>query len=93
MKLGCIITNRRVKLSVWLGNFRYDPWLRNSEVNRQPVRLRLHFFWDMKAAILVHFTPKGETVNSQDFCRFGPMKEALRRFLSSEKSLALCKIG
>jgi len=24
--------------------------------------------WDMKVVILVHFTPKGETVNSQNYC-------------------------
>jgi hypothetical protein len=28
----------------------------------------LTFFWDGEGAILVHFTPKGETVNSQNYC-------------------------
>jgi hypothetical protein len=44
MKLGCIITNRRVKLRVWLGNAPHHPWLINSKVNHQLVRLCLHFF-------------------------------------------------
>jgi hypothetical protein len=63
MKLGCIITNRRVKLRAWLGNARHHPWLRNSEVSHQPVRLCLHLFGDMEGVILVHFTPRAETVN------------------------------
>jgi hypothetical protein len=25
-------------------------------------------FWDMDGAILFHFTPKGETVNIQNYC-------------------------
>jgi hypothetical protein len=28
-------------------------------------KIMLTLFWDMEGAILVHFTPKGETVNSQ----------------------------
>jgi hypothetical protein len=50
MKLGCIITNRSVKLRVWLGNARHHPWLRNSKVNHQPVRICLHFYriWKMR---------------------------------------------
>jgi hypothetical protein len=52
-----------VKLRVWLGNARHHPWLRNSKVNHQPVRLCLHFFGGMEGTILVHFTPKGETVD------------------------------
>jgi len=28
----------------------------------------LTLFWDMQDVILVHFTPKGETVNSQNCC-------------------------
>jgi hypothetical protein len=40
----------------------------------------------MEGAILVHFTPKGETVKSY-FHTFGPLKEALRgrRFSSNEE--------
>jgi len=46
----------------------------------------LTLFWDMEGAILIHFTPKGETVNRSDFHKFGPMKEAVRerRFSSDE---------
>jgi hypothetical protein len=29
-------------------------------------KIMLTFFWNMEGAILVHFTPKGETINSQD---------------------------
>jgi histone-lysine N-methyltransferase SETMAR len=28
----------------------------------------LTLFWDMEGVILVHFTPKGERVNSQNYC-------------------------
>jgi hypothetical protein len=28
-------------------------------------KIRLTIFWDVEGAILVHFTPNGETVNSQ----------------------------
>jgi hypothetical protein len=28
-------------------------------------KMILTIFWDMEGAILVHFTPKGETINSQ----------------------------
>jgi hypothetical protein len=38
------------------------------KVNHQPVRLSFRFLGDMQGAILVHFTPKGETVNSQNYC-------------------------
>jgi hypothetical protein len=31
-------------------------------------KIMLTLFWDMKGAILVHFTPKGETVDSQNYC-------------------------
>jgi len=31
-------------------------------------KIMLTLFWDMEGAILVHFTPKGETVNSQNYC-------------------------
>jgi hypothetical protein len=56
------------ELRLWLENARHYPWLRNSKFNHQPVRLCLKIFWDMKDAILVHFTPKGEAVNSQNYC-------------------------
>jgi hypothetical protein len=26
------------------------------------------FFWDIEGSILFHFTPKGDTVNSQNYC-------------------------
>jgi len=42
--------------------------LRNSKVNHQPVKIILTLFWDMEAAILVHFTPNHETINSQNYC-------------------------
>jgi len=31
-------------------------------------KIMLTLFWDMEGAILVHFTPEGETVNSQNYC-------------------------
>jgi hypothetical protein len=31
-------------------------------------KIMLTVFWDMEDAILVHFTPKGETVNRQNYC-------------------------
>jgi hypothetical protein len=31
-------------------------------------KIMFTFFWDMEGAIFVHFTPKGETVNSQNYC-------------------------
>jgi hypothetical protein len=31
-------------------------------------KIMLTIFWDMESAILVHFTPKGETINSQNYC-------------------------
>jgi hypothetical protein len=31
-------------------------------------------FWYMEGAILVHFTPKGGTVNSQNYCDVLQMK-------------------
>jgi hypothetical protein len=31
-------------------------------------KVMLTLFWDMAGVILVHFTPKGETVNSQNYC-------------------------
>jgi hypothetical protein len=61
-----------IKLRVWLVNARHHPWLRNSKVNHQPVRLCLLFFFffvDMEGATLVHFTPKGETVNRLPYVR------------------------
>jgi hypothetical protein len=67
LKPECIFTNRRVKLTAWLGNVRHNQWLRNSKVNHQPVRLSSQFFGNMEGAILVHFTVKGETINSQIF--------------------------
>jgi hypothetical protein len=59
--------NWRVKLSVWLGNAQHHPWLRKSS---QPsaTKIMLTLFWNMEGAILVHFTPKGEIVKSQNYC-------------------------
>jgi histone-lysine N-methyltransferase SETMAR len=31
-------------------------------------KIMLTFFWDIEGAIFVHFTSKGETVNSQNYC-------------------------
>jgi hypothetical protein len=31
-------------------------------------KIMLPLFWDMEGAMLVHFTPEGETVNSQNYC-------------------------
>jgi hypothetical protein len=31
-------------------------------------KIMLTLFWDMEGAILVHFIPKDETVNSQNYC-------------------------
>jgi hypothetical protein len=74
------------KVKVQLGNVPHHPWLRNSKVNHQPVRLCLHFFGIWKVRILVHLTPKGPDLASSDFHMFGPVKEDLRgrRFLSDE---------
>jgi hypothetical protein len=48
----------------------------------------LTLFWDMKGAILVHFTSKGADLATSDFQMFGPMKEALRgRRLSSDEEV------
>jgi hypothetical protein len=64
-------------------NAPHHPWLRNSKINHQPVRLCLHFF----GVILVHFTLKSPDLAPSDFHMFGPMKEALigRRFSSDEE--------
>jgi hypothetical protein len=37
------------------------------KLKNQPsaAKIMLTLFWDMESAILVHFTPKGETVNNQ----------------------------
>jgi hypothetical protein len=41
----------------------------------------------MEGAILVHFTPNGSDLTSNDFHMFGPLKEAVRgrRFSSDEE--------
>jgi hypothetical protein len=31
-------------------------------------KIMLTIFWDREGDILVHFTPEGETVNSQNYC-------------------------
>jgi hypothetical protein len=94
MKLRCIVTNRRVKLRVWLGTARRRPWLRTSKVNHQPVRWCLHFFWDMEDAVLVHFTPKDETFNSHICICLAQWKKLQEEedFHPIKKSLARCKI-
>jgi hypothetical protein len=40
------------------------------KLKRQPSagKITLTLFGDMEAAILVHFNPKGETINSQNYC-------------------------
>jgi hypothetical protein len=91
MKLGCIITNRRVKLRVWLGNARHHPWLRNSNINHRAGKIMLTFFFGgggvMEGVILVLFTQKGPDLAPSNFYMFVPMKEALkgRRFSSDEE--------
>jgi hypothetical protein len=51
-------------------------------------KIMLTIFWDIKGAILVHFTPKGETVDSYNYC------DVLRTKLKPETSKkARCKIG
>jgi hypothetical protein len=60
MKLGCFIINRSIKLGVWLPvakKFKSQP-----SVGKISFR---SFLEDMEGEILVHFTPKGETANSQ----------------------------
>jgi hypothetical protein len=37
-------------------------------------KIMLTRLWDMEGALLVHFTPKGETVNSQNYCDVLRMK-------------------
>jgi hypothetical protein len=37
--------------------------------------IMLTLFWHMEGAILVHFTPKGETINSQNNCNMLQMKQ------------------
>jgi hypothetical protein len=51
-------------------------------------KIMLTLFWDMEGTILVHFTPKGETVNSQNYCDVlrTKLKPAISKF-------ARCKIG
>jgi hypothetical protein len=40
------------------------------KVRSQPsaTKIMLTLFWDMEGVILVHFTPKGETINGQNYC-------------------------
>jgi hypothetical protein len=49
-------------------------------------KIMLTLFGNMEGSILVYFTPKGETVNSQNCCDVNS-KQALRgrRFLSDEE--------
>jgi hypothetical protein len=50
-------------------------------------KIMFSLFWNMEGAILVHFTPKGETVNSQNYC------DVLRTKLKPAiQKLARCKI-
>jgi hypothetical protein len=73
------------KAQIWLGNARHHPWLRNSKINRQPVRLCLQFFgmWKMRFGFISFQRVKPLT----EFYMFGSMKEALRgrRFSSDEE--------
>jgi hypothetical protein len=52
----------------------------------------LTIFWDMEGAFLVHFTPKCETVNSQNYCDVlrTKLKPAIR---SKRRGKLRCKIG
>jgi hypothetical protein len=38
-------------------------------------KIMLTLFWNMEGVILVHFTPKGETVNSQIFICLAQLKK------------------
>jgi hypothetical protein len=55
MKLGCIITNRRVKLRVWVEKARHNPWLKNSNsiISRQDYAYTFFGGGDMEGAIFV----------------------------------------
>jgi hypothetical protein len=42
-----------------------SPMVKKFRSHPSTDKIMLTIFWDMEGAILVHFTPKGETVNSQ----------------------------
>jgi hypothetical protein len=62
-------------------------------------KITLIIFWEMEDEILVHFTPKGETSCSQNYCETeasGQMQEEEEEeedFHPMKKSLARCKTG
>jgi hypothetical protein len=60
-------------------------------------KFMLTFSWGMRGAILVHFVPDGETVNSENYCDVlrTKLKSAMIKegFHPMKKSLARCKIG
>jgi hypothetical protein len=45
-------------------------------------KIMLTLFWDMEGAILVPFTPKGETVSGQNYC-----ERSCKRFSSDEEDI------
>jgi hypothetical protein len=45
-----------------------SPMAKKFKSQQSANKIMLILFWDMEGAILVHFTPKGETVNSQNYC-------------------------
>jgi hypothetical protein len=40
-------------------------------------KIMLTLFWNMEGAILVHFIPKGKTVNSQNYCERSSKREKI----------------
>jgi hypothetical protein len=76
------------KAQIWLGNTRYHPWLRNSKVNHQPVKLCLHFLRDMEVRFWMGHPPYSPDLAPSDFYMFGTMKEALKRRFSSDEVIS-----
>jgi hypothetical protein len=42
-----------------------SPVAKKFKIQPSAGKIMLTLFWNMEGAILVHFTPKGETINSQ----------------------------
>jgi hypothetical protein len=68
MRLGCIITNRRVKFRICLGKRSALPMAKIFKSQPAASKTRLTNVWYVKGANLVHFTPEGEIINSQNYC-------------------------
>jgi hypothetical protein len=69
------------------------PWLSNSKVNHQLVRLCLHIFLDMEGVILVHFTPEGESFNRFPYVWPDERSSEEEDFRLMKQSLVWCKTG